>query len=123
MAPSSPHIWATMLELDDIHVSYGYVAALRSVSIKVAQGSIFAVLGANGAGKTTLLRAILGLNEAKGGIRLAGTDIGPLATFDRVRLGIALVPEGRRRFPDFTVEENLRIGTINRADAPAVRSD
>jgi branched-chain amino acid transport system ATP-binding protein len=123
MAPSSPHIWATMLELDDIHVSYGYVAALRSVSIKVAQGSIFAVLGANGAGKTTLLRAILGLNEAKGGIRLAGTDIGPLATFDRVRLGIALVPEGRRLFPDFTVEENLRIGTINRADAPAVRSD
>jgi branched-chain amino acid transport system ATP-binding protein len=112
-----------MLELDDIHVNFGHVQALRSVSIKVPAGCIFAVLGANGAGKTTLLRAILGLNGAKGGIRFSGMDIGSLATFERVRLGIALVPEGRRLFPEFTVEENLRIGTINRKDHAEVRND
>jgi branched-chain amino acid transport system ATP-binding protein len=112
-----------MLELDDVHVNFGHVQALRSVSIKVPEGCIFAVLGANGAGKTTLLRAILGLNGAKGGIRFAGMDIGSLATFERVRLGIALVPEGRRLFPEFTVEENLRIGTINRKDQADVRND
>ena len=112
-----------MLELDHVHVSFGHVEALRSVSIKVAQGCIFTVLGANGAGKTTLIRAILGLNDASGGIRFAGKDIGKLATFARVRLGIALVPEGRRLFPDFTVEENLRIGTINRNDRAEVGND
>jgi branched-chain amino acid transport system ATP-binding protein len=112
-----------MLELDDVHVSFGHVRALRSVSIKIPQGCIFAVLGANGAGKTTLLRAILGLNGATGGIRFAGADIGKLATFERVRLGIAIVPEGRRLFPEFTVEENLRIGTINRSDRREVRKD
>ena len=112
-----------MLELEDVHVSYGHVQAIKSVSIKVAEGSIFAILGANGAGKTTLLRAILGLNSAKGSIRFSGADIGKLPTFERVRLGIALVPEGRRLFPTFTVEENLRIGTVNRSDRPQIESD
>jgi branched-chain amino acid transport system ATP-binding protein len=112
-----------MLELDDVGVRYGHVEALKSVSIKVAQGSIFAILGANGAGKTSLLRAILGLNDPSGGIRFCGTDIGRLATFERVRLGIALVPEGRRLFPAFTVEENLRIGTVNRKDRTDISND
>jgi branched-chain amino acid transport system ATP-binding protein len=112
-----------MLELDDIQVNFGHVRALRSVSITVPEGCIFAVLGANGAGKTTLLRAVLGLNGAKGGIRFAGVDIGKLKTFERVRLGIALVPEGRRLFPEFTVEENLRIGAINRNDRREVSND
>jgi branched-chain amino acid transport system ATP-binding protein len=112
-----------MLELDDVGVRYGHVEALTSVSIKVAQGSIFAILGANGAGKTSLLRAILGLNGASGGIRFCGIDIGRLATFERVRLGIALVPEGRRLFPAFTVEENLRIGTVNRKDRTDISND
>jgi branched-chain amino acid transport system ATP-binding protein len=112
-----------MLELDDLHVSFGHVRALSSVSIRVPEGCIFAILGANGAGKTTLLRAVLGLNGAKGGIRFAGADIGKLATFERVRLGIALVPEGRRLFPEFTVAENLRIGTINRTNRTEIRKD
>lgn len=112
-----------MLELQDVSVSYGHVQALKSVSIKVPEGSIFAVLGANGAGKTTLLRAVLGLNSAQGRIRFAGADIATLPPFERVRLGIALVPEGRRLFPDFTVEENLRIGTINRSSRTEVRND
>jgi branched-chain amino acid transport system ATP-binding protein len=112
-----------MLELSDVCVNYGHVQALKSVSITVPDGCIFAVLGANGAGKTTLLRAILGLNNATGTIRFAGMDISSLPTFERVRHGIALVPEGRRLFPDFTVEENLRIGTINRNDRIDVKND
>jgi branched-chain amino acid transport system ATP-binding protein len=81
------------------------------------------VLGANGAGKTTLLRSILGLTAAKGAIRFDGADISGLSVTDRVRRGIALVPEGRRLFPDFTVEENLRIGAFNRADRAEVQRD
>ena len=125
MPRSSRHISAAtrMLELDQVQVSFGQVEALRSVSLRVPHGCIFAVLGANGAGKTTLIRAILGLNNAKGRIRFDGKDIGALATFVRVRLGIALVPEGRRLFPEFTVEDNLRIGTINRNDDAEVSKD
>jgi branched-chain amino acid transport system ATP-binding protein len=112
-----------MLELSDVHVNYGHVQALKSVSIKISKGCIFTILGANGAGKTTLLRAILGLSRATGTIRFAGIDISTLPTFERVRRGIALVPEGRRLFPDFSVEENLRIGTINRNDRIDVEND
>jgi branched-chain amino acid transport system ATP-binding protein len=112
-----------VLELRDISVNYGRVEALKSVSLDVPEGCIFAVLGANGAGKTTLLRAILGLNRGKGSIRFDGNEISTLATFERARLGIALVPEGRRLFPDFTLEENLRIGTMNNKDASSLRND
>ena len=112
-----------MLELRDICVNYGRVEALKSVSLDVSEGCIFAVLGANGAGKTTLLRAILGLNGAKGSIRIDGNEISALATFERARLGITLVPEGRRLFPDFTIEENLRIGMINNKDRSPLRND
>jgi len=90
-------------------------SALSAVSINLRPGEIFAVLGANGAGKTTLLRSILGLTAASGGIRFDGADISGLSVTDRVRRGIALVPEGGGLFPDFTVEENLRIGAFNRA--------
>ncbi len=112
-----------MIEISDLHVNYGRVHALSSVSIKLRPGEIFAVLGANGAGKTTLLRSILGLTAATGGIRFDGVDISRLSVTERVRRGIALVPEGRRLFPDFTVEENLRIGAFNRADRAEVEGD
>ncbi|HZT26130.1 MAG TPA: ABC transporter ATP-binding protein [Pseudolabrys sp.] len=112
-----------MLELINLCVSYGRVKALRGVSLKIANGCIFVVLGANGAGKSTLLRAILGLSKATGVIRFDGSDITGLATFERVRRGIALVPEGRRLFPDFTVEENLKIGALNRRDHAAIEDD
>jgi branched-chain amino acid transport system ATP-binding protein len=112
-----------MIEISDLHVSYGRVHALSAVSINLRPGEIFAVLGANGAGKTTLLRSILGLTAAKGAIRFDGADISGLSVTDRVRRGIALVPEGRRLFPDFTVEENLRIGAFNRADRAEVQRD
>ena len=112
-----------MIEISDLQVSYGRIHALSAVSINLRRGEIFAVLGANGAGKTTLLRSILGLTVASGGIRFDGADISGLSVTDRVRRGIALVPEGRRLFPDFTVEENLRIGAFNRADRAEVQRD
>ena len=112
-----------MLEIRDLYVQYGHVQALKAVSLAVPERSIFAVLGANGAGKTTLLRSILGLAAAQGAIRFAGADLGALPTFERVRRGIALVPEGRRLFPDFTVAENLRIGAFPRTDREQVEGD
>jgi branched-chain amino acid transport system ATP-binding protein len=112
-----------MIEINDLQVSYGRIHALSAVSINLRPGEIFAVLGANGAGKTTLLRSILGLTAAKGAIRFDGADISGLSVTDRVRRGIALVPEGRRLFPDFTVEENLRIGAFNRPDRAKVQRD
>ncbi len=112
-----------MIEIEDLDVHYGRVRALSSVSISVPEGQIFTVLGANGAGKTTLLRSILGLTAAKGAIRFRGTDITRLPTAERVRRGIALVPEGRRLFPDFTVEENLKIGAFNRTDREQIARD
>ncbi len=112
-----------MIEVADLHVNYGRVRALSDVSLSVEEGQIFAVLGANGAGKTTLLRSILGLAHAKGAIRFAGADISRNSTAQRVRAGIALVPEGRKLFPEFTVGENLRIGGFNRNDPDGVRGD
>ncbi len=112
-----------MIEIADLNVHYGRVRALSAVSLSVEQGQIFAVLGANGAGKTTLLRSILGLTSSKGAIRFDGSDITRRPTADRVRAGIALVPEGRKLFPEFTVGENLRIGAFNRNDAGGIAGD
>ena len=112
-----------MIELRDLHVWYGHVHALNGISFALSRAQIFAVLGANGAGKTTLLRSILGLNASKGDIILEGRDISGLSTHQRVRHGIAMVPEGRRLFPEFTVGENLRIGAYHRHDRPAVARD
>jgi branched-chain amino acid transport system ATP-binding protein len=111
------------LAVEEIVAGYGGVLVLDGVSVSARPATITAVLGANGAGKTTLLRSILGLTAAKGAIRFDGADISSLSVTDRVRRGIALVPEGRRLFPDFTVEENLRIGAFNRADRAEVQRD
>ena len=113
-----------MIEIHDLHVNYGRVRALSDVSLSVRPNTIFAVLGANGAGKTTLLRSILGLtSSSKGQIRLNGADIAQRPVAERVRGGIALVPEGRKLFPDFTVGENLRIGAFNRKDTAGIKTD
>ncbi len=112
-----------MIQLHNVNAYYGRVQALRSVSISLAAGKIFSVLGANGAGKTTLLRSILGLAQTTGSIHFEGEDISALPTYERVRRGIAVVPEGRRLFSEFTVGENLRIGAINRTDRAEVDSD
>jgi branched-chain amino acid transport system ATP-binding protein len=112
-----------MIELENVSASYGQIHALRAVSLSIPQGVVFAVLGANGAGKTTLLRSILGLVDTTGKVRFDGEDISPLATHERIRRGIAIVPEGRRLFPDLNVRENLLIGAINRVDRSNVQSE
>ena len=102
-----------MLEIANLHVAYGRVTALRDVELTVAQGEIVAVLGSNGAGKSSLLRAIVGQAPLSGGsITFDGEPIARLATDKIVRRGVTLVPEGRRVFPQHTVEDNLRLGAF-----------
>jgi branched-chain amino acid transport system ATP-binding protein len=114
---------ADLLEVEDLHVSYGPVRALHGVSLTVADGEVVALLGPNGAGKTTTLRALTGMVRARGRIRFAGHNLVGLATERIVRLGVAHVPEGRGTFPSLTVEENLRLGAYTRRDAAGIRAD
>lgn len=118
MTPGSsrPTSGTTMLKLANVDVHYGHVQALKGVSLSVPSGGIFAVLGANGAGKTTLIRTVMGLTPHEGVVEFDGRPVSRVATHERVALGIALVPEGRRLFPQFTVRENLMIGAFLRRD-------
>ncbi len=114
----------TVLRTEDLTVSYGTGCALRELELTVARGRITTIIGSNGAGKTTLMRAVAGLRRpSRGRITFHGTDLSGLTTDRIVRLGIALVPEGRRLFGGMTVRENLEIGAYLRADAAAVRRD
>ena len=100
-----------LLEPSGISAGYGQIRVLREVSLEVVEGSVTALVGSQGAGKTTLMRALSGLlRHDCGQILFDGHDIGGLPPDRRVALGISLVPEGRMIFPDFTVEQNLRIG-------------
>jgi branched-chain amino acid transport system ATP-binding protein len=108
-----------VLEVSAIDVHYGDFQALWSVDLEVAAGETLAIIGANGAGKSTLLQAIAGsLRLTRGSIRFNGRDIGGLSAHARVKLGITLVPEGRRLFPSLNVEENLAIGAFIRRRGP-----
>lgn len=99
------------LEIQGLTVSHGGVTAIRDISLAAPAGNVTVLLGANGAGKSSLFRAIMGLATADGGILLEGRDISGLATEDRVRAGLAWVPEGRRVFPGMTVRENLLVAS------------
>ena len=100
-----------MLEFSGVHAYYGAIHALRGVDIHVEEGEIVTLIGANGAGKSTLMMTLFGQpRAAQGSVTYQGRDISKLATHDISRLGIALVPEGRRIFPRMTVLENLQIG-------------
>jgi branched-chain amino acid transport system ATP-binding protein len=106
-----------MLEVDGLEVRYGAVPAVRNLSLSVAEGEIVGLIGPNGAGKSTTLHAITGLTPTYAGdVRLDGRSILGLAPEAIARAGVALVPEGRRIFADFTVEENLRLGLAARRD-------
>ncbi len=105
----------TSLAVDDLHVSYGNIRALRGVSLAVASGTICAMVGANGAGKTTTLNAICGLRTlVRGRVLLDGRDVTGVAAHGLVPLGLVQVPEGRRVFSRLTVRENLSMGAFRR---------
>ena len=110
-----------LLEMKNVQVHYHKVAALKGINITIPDQGIVTIIGANGAGKSTTLRAISGLvRTSQGEIHFAGQRIDRLAPEKIVALGIAHVPEGRRVFPDLTVEENLRTGAFLRSDKAVV---
>jgi branched-chain amino acid transport system ATP-binding protein len=114
----------SLLEVRDLRVSYGGIEALRGISFNVEQGQIVTLIGANGAGKSTALRAICGIVRVQGGsISFDGKSILGLDTQKIVQRGIAMVPEGRRVFPNLTVLENLKIGAYLRNDEAAIQQD
>lgn len=106
-----------ILSIEDLYVSYGGIRAVKGISLQIPKGKIVTLIGANGAGKSTILRTISGLVKAESGkIIYDGKEITSLSTNEIVSLGITLVPEGRRVFPDLTVLENLKIGGYLRKD-------
>jgi branched-chain amino acid transport system ATP-binding protein len=106
-----------LLKVENLTAYYGNICALENVSIEVNKGELVAILGSNGAGKTTLLRCISGLLKPKAGkIFFENTDITNLPPWERVMMGITMVPEGRRLFPFLTVLENLYVGAYRRKD-------
>jgi branched-chain amino acid transport system ATP-binding protein len=114
----------TLLELRNLDVHYGAVAAIRGLSLTLAAGTIGSIIGSNGAGKSTTLRAVSGLVRPSGGeVWFDGARIDRLDSKSIVARGIAHVPEGRRVFPELTVEENLRIGGYLRRDRVALNRD
>ena len=123
MASKAPSA-AALLEVSELRVNYGAVAAIRGVNLHVAAGEVVALLGANGAGKSTMLRTISGLSRPRSGrILLQGAPIHRLPPARIVRLGIAHCPEGRRIFGNLTVAENLRLGAAARADRAGFAED
>ena len=112
-----------LLAVRGLHASYARRPALHGIDLDVAEGGITALLGANGAGKTTTLRAISGLIETRGEVRIAGEAVQGLAPERIARLGVAHVPEGRGTFDALTVEENLRIGALSRRDTLGAVAD
>ena len=108
-----------LLEVADLHVSYGKVEAVHGVSLRVDAGSIVTVIGPNGAGKSTLLAALMGLLRSRGTVRYAGQDVAALQVESRVAAGLTLVPERRELFGELCVEDNLRLGAYQRLRAGA----
>lgn len=112
-----------LLEVEDLHVAYGHVEAVRGVSLSLDAGQIVTVIGPNGAGKTTLLAALMGLLPSRGRVRFDGVDLRTLEVEDRVERGMCLVPEQRALFSDMTVADNLLLGAYShRRDRSGLRS-
>lgn len=108
-----------MLEIDDLHVYYDNIHALKGISLKVKQGEVVSLIGANGAGKTTTLQTISGLIQSKKGkIRFQGEDITKSPSHLICKKGIAQVPEGRRIFAKLLVKDNLKLGAFTVDDTP-----
>jgi branched-chain amino acid transport system ATP-binding protein len=113
-----------VLEVEGLHVFYGAIHAIKGISFKVERGQVVTLIGANGAGKTTTLSTMAGLVKPKRGrILFDGKDIQNLPPHQINRMGVCLVPEGRRIFPNLTVMENLMMGAFNRKDKDGIKQD
>jgi len=113
-----------MLKIQDLHVYYGGIHALKGISIEVPKGKVVTLIGCNGAGKSSTLRSIAGLiKNKKGKITYNGQDLSRLGPVEVVKSGIVMSPEGRRIFPHLTVLENLRLGAYSRSDEPQILKD
>jgi branched-chain amino acid transport system ATP-binding protein len=124
MSENAPAPSKDVLELQDVHVYYGAIHALKGVSLRVGAGEIVTLIGANGAGKSTTLRAINGLNRPRqGAIRFEGRDITSAPPHTIVKSGIAQSPEGRRLFPRMSVTENLEMGAFQREASKSELAD
>jgi branched-chain amino acid transport system ATP-binding protein len=114
----------SLLQLEQLQVSYGGIRAVKGVDLEVNAGELVCLIGANGAGKTTTLKAITGLvRAASGRIRYDGAEISGFRVHEIARRGLALVPEGRGVFAQLSIEENLAMGAYARNDRPAVAAD
>lgn len=115
---------APLLSVENLKVSYGGIQALKGISLEVAQGELVALIGSNGAGKTTTLKTLAGLLQPVAGkIHYAGKPVNKIPAHQRVRDGLALVPEGRGVFARLSVEENLQMGAYARNDAAQIAAD
>ena len=113
-----------MLNVQDLHVYYGGIHALKGISIEVPKGKVVTLIGSNGAGKSSTLRAISGLiKHKKGTITFNGADLTSRDPVEIVKSGIVMAPEGRRIFPHLTVLENLRLGAYSRTDEAQIAKD
>ncbi|SMD16591.1 ABC transporter ATP-binding protein [Sporomusa malonica] len=113
-----------MLKLENINTFYGQSQALDNISIEVKDGEFVTILGANGAGKSTIMKTIMGLVKASSGtISFNGQDIASLPPWERANIGIGYVPEGRRVFPELTVEENLKMGAYSVKDSKVIATN
>ena len=109
-----------MLKVEAIEVAYAETRVLNQLTVAVGDGQVVCVMGRNGVGKTTLLKAVVGLVPARRGtIAFDGTDVTRLAPYERARLGIGYVPQGREIFPGLTVLQNLAVGARRKQPAPA----
>ena len=113
-----------MIVVENLHIYYGHIHAVKGISFEVRQGEITAIIGANGAGKSTTMKAICGiLHPREGKVELNGTPIQRLDANQVVRLGVGYVPEGRRVFPVLTADENLDMGAYHRSDQAEIAKD
>lgn len=111
-----------LLNLENIDVFYGKSQALHDVSLTVSQGEFVTILGANGAGKSTIMKCIMGLVRPKQGrLIFEGADISDKPPWERAKLGIGYVPEGRRVFPELTIEQNLKMGGYSLEDSKQIK--
>ncbi len=115
---------SAVLELAKLEIAYGGIHAVKGIDLHVDRGELVCLIGTNGAGKTTTLKGITGLQPVKSGtVRYAGADITGRRSFELVRMGLAMVPEGRGVFGALTIEENLAMGAYARNDRAVIAQD